>query len=224
VLVEYAQRRAAAEYPGNHGALGCASVAGQRVVHRGVRRRVIYQHDLFLARLADWGISASNYAGEVGGATPHLPWRPLKMLRSLPLFLRMQRIARGHLLTLGHGLQRFDQELTELVAQRADGQQLADWFTRFYVFVVQGNLCIATALASSGGEWLGRPPTAYDNLENSPHRLPWETDPATPRPAASELPLQAFPQWSSLIRIAHSTGLPACAVTTCKCASGIATT
>ena len=130
------------------------------------------------------------------------------MLRSLPLFLRMQRRARGHLLNLEHGLQRFDQELAELVAQGADGQQLADWFTRFYVFVVQGNLCIATALASSGGDALGRPPTAYDNLENSPHRLPWETDPATPRPAANELPLQAFPQWPGLIRLAHSTGLP----------------
>ncbi|MFH7617468.1 alpha/beta hydrolase, partial [Pseudomonas syringae pv. tagetis] len=57
-------------------------------------------NDLFLARLADWGIASSLYADEVGGATPHLPWRPLRLRRSLPVFLRMQRVARGHLLTL----------------------------------------------------------------------------------------------------------------------------
>jgi hypothetical protein len=63
-------------------------------------------------------------------------------------------------------------------------------------------------LASSGGDLLGRPPTAYDNLEHSPHRLPWETDPATPRPAPTELPLQVFPQWPLAIRLAHGAGLP----------------
>ncbi|KPX26565.1 Uncharacterized protein ALO70_00327 [Pseudomonas amygdali pv. eriobotryae] len=165
-------------------------------------------NDLFLARLGDWGVASSSYADEVGGATPHLPWRPLRLLRSLPVFLRMQRIARGHLLTLEKQLHRFDRELHALTAQGADGQQLADWFTRFYVFVVQGNLCIATSLASSGGDLLGRPPTAYDDLEHCPHRLPWETDPATPRPAATDLPLQAFPTWPGIIRVAHRAGLP----------------
>jgi len=208
VFVEYAQRRAAASIP------AIMARWDSRVLQDNEPFTAVFggasyiNNDLFLARLADWGISASSYAGEVGGATPHLPWRPLRLVRSLPLFLRMQRIARGHLLTLERGLQRFDQELSELIAQSADGQQLADWFTRFYVFVVQGNLCIATALASSGGDLFGRPPTAYDNLENSPHRLPWETDPGTPRPASTDLPLQAFPQWPALIRVAHSTSLP----------------
>lgn len=208
VLVEYAQRRAAASIP------AIMARWDSRVLQDNEPFTAVFggasyiNNDLFLARLADWGISASSYAGEVGGATPHLPWRPLRLLRSLPLFLRMQRVARGHLLTLENGLRRFDRELQELTGQGADGQQLADWFTRFYVFVVQGNLCIASALASSGGDWLGRPPTAYDNLEHSPHRLPWETDPATPRPAPTELPLQTFPQWPLTIRLAHSTGLP----------------
>ncbi|MEO6677542.1 MAG: alpha/beta hydrolase [Pseudomonas sp.] len=208
VFVEYAQRRAAASIP------AIMARWDSRVLQDNEPFTAVFggasyiNNDLFLARLADWGISASSYAGEIGGATPHLPWQPSRMLRSLPLFLRMQRKARGHLLTLERGLQRFDQELSELIARGADGQQLADWFTRFYVFVVQGNLCIATSLASSGGDLLGRPPTAYDDLENSPHRLPWETDPATPRSAPTDLPLQAFPQWPALIRIAHSTGQP----------------
>lgn len=207
-LVEYAQRRAAASIPAIMGRWD-ARVFQDAEPFTAVFGGASYiNNDLFLARLADWGINAKNYAGEVGGATPHLPWRPLKILRSLPLFLRMQRVARGHLLVLEKGLIGFEFELIDLVAQQATGQQLADWFTRFYVFVVQGNLCIATALASSGGSALGRPPTAYHNLDNSPHRLPWETDPATPRPKADNLPLQPFPTWPRLIRVAHATGLP----------------
>ncbi|MCS3470961.1 pimeloyl-ACP methyl ester carboxylesterase [Pseudomonas sp. JUb42] len=207
-LVEYAQRRAAASIP------AIMSRWDARILQDNEPFTALFgdasyiNNDLFLARLADWGIASSNYAGEVGGATPELPLRPLRLLRSLPLFLRMQRIARGHLLTLDAQLQRFDRELAALKEQGADGRQLADWFSRFYVFVVQGNLCIATALASSGGDLLGRPPTAYENVEHCPHRLPWETDPATPRPALSDLPLQAFASWPSAIRLASRVGLP----------------
>lgn len=207
-FVEYGQRRAAASIPAIM-ARWDARVLQDNEPFTAVFGGASYiNNDLFLARLADWGISAASYAGEVGGATPALPWRPLRLLRSLPRLLRMQRIARGHLLGLERGLERFDHELAQLKAAGADGQQLADWFSRFYVFVVQGNLCIATALASSGGALLGRPPTAYGDLDNSPHRLPWETDPGTPRPPACELPLQTLPAWPAAIRLAHHLGLP----------------
>jgi len=207
-FVEYAQRRAAASIP------AIMARWDPRVLQDNEPFTAVYggasyiNNDLFLARLADWGVSSNRYANEIGGAAPALPWRPWRLWRTLPLFLRMQRAARRHLLTLESGLRRFDQELSTLIDRQADGQQLADWFTRFYVFVVQGNLCIATALASSGGSLLGRPPTAYHDLANSPHRLPWETDPATPRPAAMELPLQAFPHWPKGISAAHAMGLP----------------
>lgn len=207
-FVEYGQRRAAASIP------AIMARWDSRVLQDNEPFTAVFggasyiNNDLFLARLADWGLPSSSYAGEVGGATPELPLRPLRLLRSLPRFLRMQHVARGHLLTLERGLRRFDDELAQLHQSAADGQQLADWFSCFYVFVVQGNLCIATALASSGGALLGRPPTAYDNLDNSPHRLPWETDPGTPRPPCAELPLQAFPHWSPAITLAHRLGLP----------------
>ncbi|MCW6057947.1 PEP-utilizing enzyme [Pseudomonas fragariae (ex Marin et al. 2024)] len=207
-LVEYAQRRAAGSIPAIMARWDSRVLQDNEPFTALFGAASYINNDLFLARLADWGIASSSYADEVGGATPHLPWRPLRLLRSLPVFLRMQRVARGHLLTLEKQLHRFDRELHALTAQGADGQQLADWFTRFYVFVVQGNLCIATSLASSGGDLLGRPPTAYDDLEHCPHRLPWETDPATQRPAATDLPLQAFPTWPGFIRIAHRAGLP----------------
>lgn len=207
-FVEYGQRRAAASIP------AIMARWDSRVLQDNEPFTAVFggasyiNNDLFLARLADWGLPSSSYAGEVGGATPELPLRPLRLLRSLPRLLRMQHVARGHLLTLERGLRCFDDELAQLHQSAADGQQLADWFSRFYVFVVQGNLCIATALASSGGALLGRPPTAYDNLDHSPHRLPWETDPGTPRPPCAELPLQAFPHWSPAITLAHRLGLP----------------
>ncbi|RMN78848.1 hypothetical protein ALQ56_00089 [Pseudomonas syringae pv. papulans] len=207
-LVEYAQRRAAGSIPAIMARWDSRVLQDNEPFTALFGAASYINNDLFLARLADWGIASSSYADEVGGAAPHLPWRPLRLLRSLPVFLRMQRVARGHLLTLEKQLHRFDRELHALTAQGADGQQLADWFTRFYVFVVQGNLCIATSLASSGGDLLGRPPTAYDDLEHCPHRLPWETDPATPRPAQTDLPLQAFPTWPGIIRVAHRAGLP----------------
>ncbi|MCD5997280.1 alpha/beta fold hydrolase [Pseudomonas sp. CDFA 602] len=207
-LVEYAQRRAASSIPAIMARWDSRILQDNEPFTALFGGASYINNDLFLARLADWGIASSSYAGEVGGATPHLPWRPLRVLRSLPLFLRMQRIARGHLLTLEDQLHRFDRELGMLVAQGAEGRQLADWFARFYVFVVQGNLCIATSLASSGGDLLGRPPTAYDNLDDCPHRLPWETDPGTPRPVHTDLPLQAFPTWPAAIRLAHHAGLP----------------
>ena len=207
-FVEYAQRRAAASIP------AIMARWDSRVLQDNEPFTAVFggasyiNNDLFLARLADWGISAASYAGEVGGATPALPWRPARLLRSLPRLWRMQRAARSHLQALAPGLQRFDEELAQLQAAAADGQQLADWFSRFYVFVVQGNLCIATALASSGGAWLGRPPTAYEDLQHSPHRLPWETDPGTPRPASTELPLQPMPAWPHAVTLAHRVGLP----------------
>ncbi|WNW11382.1 PEP-utilizing enzyme [Pseudomonas sp. DTU_2021_1001937_2_SI_NGA_ILE_001] len=207
-FVEYGQRRAAASIP------AIMARWDTRVLQDNEPFTAVYDgasyinNDLFLARLADWGIPSSQYAGEVGGAAPHLPLRPWRVLRSLPVFLRMQRIARGQLPRLERQLRRFDRELAQLVEQGASGQQLADWFSRFYVFVVQGNLCIATALASSGGDRLGRPPTAYGSLDDCPHRLPWETDPGTPRPPLTDLPLQAFPSWPRLIRLAHAAGLP----------------
>ncbi|ALM82910.1 PEP-utilizing enzyme [Bordetella sp. N] len=207
-LTEYAQRRAAASIPAIMARWDTRVLADNEPFTATFGGASYINSDLFLARMAEWGVSSRGYVAEIGGSAPRLPWRPLRLLRSLPLFLRMQRRARAHLYTLEAGLRRHDDALRALIAQGADGQQLADWFTRFYVFVVQGNLCIATALASSGGDTLGRPPTAYGDLARSPHRVPYEADPASPRPELEELSLQDFPRWSTAIRLAHGAGLP----------------
>lgn len=207
-LVEYAQRRAAGSIP------AVISRWDTRVLQDNEPFTAVFKdasyinNDLFLARLADWGLPASRYSDEVGGTTPAIPLRLFKLMRTIPVFIRMLRNSRHQLLLIERGLHRFDRELTNLAASNADGQKLADWFTRFYVFVVQGNLCISTALASSGGDLLGRPPTVYQDLHDKPHRLPWETDPATPRPISNPLPLHEFPAWPTRARIAHRFFLP----------------
>lgn len=207
-LIEYAQRRAAASIPAVM-ARWDARVLQDNEPFTALHGDASYiNNDLFLARLADWGLPSRRYGGEIGGSVPHLPLRPLRLLRSLPRLWRMQQRSRARLHTLHRDLQRYDRELAALAAANADGQTLADWLAWFYVFVVQGNLCINTALASSGGNALGRPRTAYGDLRDSPHRLPWETDPATARPAPIALPLQAFPHWNAAIRTAHRLGLP----------------
>lgn len=207
-LVEYAQRRAAASIPAVM-AQWDARVLQDNEPFTAIFGDASYiNNDLFLARLAAWGLPAHRYSDEVGGATPTLPWRLFRLALSIPLFLRMQRNSRRSLQALERTLGRFDQELAHLTATHASGQTLADWFTRFYVFVVQGNICIATALASSGGELLGRPRTACSETQHEPHRLPWETDPATPRPASVALPLRVFPAWPVRVRLAHRCSLP----------------
>ncbi|WP_454690344.1 PEP-utilizing enzyme [Achromobacter aloeverae] len=207
-LTEYAQRRAAGSIPAIMARWDARVLMDNEPFTATFGGASYINSDLFLARMADWGMSSRGYAAEIGGSAPRLPWRPLRLLRSLPLFARMQRRARAHLYTLEAGLRRHDDELSGLISQGADGQQLADWFTRFYVFVVQGNLCIASALAGSGGDMLGRPATAYGDLADSPHRVPYEADPASPRPAGAAPPLQAFPRWPRMIGLAHALGLP----------------
>jgi pimeloyl-ACP methyl ester carboxylesterase len=208
-LIEYAQRRAAGSIPAIMARWDARVLQDNEPFTALFSNASYINNDLFLARLADWGMPTHRYANEVGGSAPALPWRPWRLLRSLPLLWRMQAHSRKALLALPTALAQWDAELTQLQQQGASGQALADWLVRFYVFVVQGNLCIATALASSGGSAWGQPATAYQDLHNAPHRLPWETDPATPRPSTpTAMPLQGFPAWPTAVRGAWRLGLP----------------
>ena len=211
-LVEYAQRRAAHSIP------AVMALWDTRVLQDNEPFTALYgnasyiNNDGFLARMSDWGLPSQSYAGEVGGAVPRLPLHWGKLLRSLPRFLILQHRSRKALAGLESQLQAFDSELSALAHQTLPhsqkAQALADWYTRFYVFVVQGNLCIANAIASSGGSVLGKPVTVYGDMRDVPHRMPWETDPATPRPSLPALLLQPFPVWSRRIQTAHALGLP----------------
>ena len=209
-LMEYAQRRAATSIPAIWARWDRRVLADNEPFTATYDDASYINQDLFLARLADWGFSSTRYAEEIGGAAPALPRRPSRWIKNLPVFWRMLRHSRQALALLSHDLQRFDAELTQLVTAHADSQLLADWFTRFYVKLVQGNLCIGAAIATSGGDVFGRPATVYRSLESrtSPHRLPFETDPATLRPAGAALPLLEFPAWPHTIKALHRLGMP----------------
>ncbi|SMC27506.1 PEP-utilising enzyme, mobile domain [Andreprevotia lacus DSM 23236] len=207
-LIERAQRHAAASIPAIW-ARWDSRVLADNEPFTAVHGDASYiNSDLFLARLADWGLPSSGYAGEIGGAAPSLPLRPWRVLHNGPRLLRMLWRSRAALQELPAGLQRFDAELQVLQASGADGQLLADWLCRFYLFTVQGNLCIAAAIATSGGAALGQPATCYRAPESAPHRLPFESDPATPRPAVAPLPLTAIPSAQGALGLAFRCGLP----------------
>lgn len=209
-LMEYAQRRAAASIPAIWSRWDSQVLRDSEpftALHAGAS---YINQDLFLARLNDWGMSGTRYAQEIGAVVPHIPQRPWRWLWKFPIFIRMLYASRKSVHTLNRDLNRFEAELKILIANKVDAQELADWFARFYVAIVQANLCIGATIATSGGTMFGHPPTLYRNLatETAPHRVPFETDPTSPRPTGQLLALQDFPKWPQIIHAIARLGLP----------------
>lgn len=172
--------------------------------------------DLFLARFRDWGLPGSLYAQEIGGTTPPLPAHPLRFLRALPRLIRMGFRSRYALHDLNARLLQFEQQLNQLLPPDASRPLAAaqwpaflHWFRRYYLFIVQQNILINTATSSALLDLLPGS-TVYRKLsqEASPHRLPFESDPATPRPPHPPASLLPFPSWSPLVRGLHLSGMP----------------
>lgn len=208
-LIEYAQRRAATSAAAVQARWDPAVLELNEPFLSTFEDATYFNNDAFISRLSAWGVSSRRFADEVGGTVPRLGWRPWRLLLALPIFVRMLFRSRAALKPLGARLRDFDDELERLRTERASGAQLAEWLVRFEVFLLQGALCIGAAVTSSGGAWLGRPVTVYRDLDaSSPHRLPWETDPATPRPVVEVPVLQEFPVWPRPIEWAHALGLP----------------
>ncbi|MBL0015858.1 MAG: alpha/beta fold hydrolase [Bacteroidetes bacterium] len=120
--------------------------------------------DLFLARFHDWGLPSQMIANEIGGAAPRMDFSILRFLKSIPTFLRMQRKTRQEILRTFTQLQAFDAELATLEAQ-GNEDALANWFVRYYVFIVRQNMVINACLSSAMGNFLGRPKTVYAKLK-----------------------------------------------------------
>jgi len=163
--------------------------------------------DLFLTRFKDWGLPSKLYAQEIGGAVPHLPFNFWKFCKNIPVFLKMQSVSRKKILEIEQELQAFETEL-ESIRKTANPQKetdLANWFTRYYVWIVQRNIFINNCISTSFGSFWGKRKTVYDSLnpQDFPHRIHFESDPATPRNNKEEKPLLPFPVWSKGIKIAH---------------------
>ncbi len=176
--------------------------------------------DLFLARFHDWGLPSQMIANEIGGAAPKMDFSILRFLKSIPTFLRMQRKTRQEILRTFTQLQAFDAELAILEAQ-GNEDALVNWFVRYYVFIVRQNMVINACLSSAMGNFLGKPRTVYSSIQGGelkvesgelsdlfPHRIRFESDPASIRANVPAPPLEPFPKWSVLIRFLHRIGFP----------------
>ena len=169
--------------------------------------------DLFLARFFDWGLPSSLFSGEIGGAVPKIAFNPIKFARNAPMQLNMLRKSRTELLKIEAQLREFElafESLRQIQNRQSKIENLVNWFVRFYTFIVQTNLFITAALTSSGGSWLGKAHTVYAEVNpvDFPHRVPFESDPATPRRASEEKALLPFPKWNAFTRVWHVLGLP----------------
>jgi hypothetical protein len=217
-LMEHAQRRASLAIPRVYARWDT------RVLNDNEPFSVTWQdasyinNDVFLSRFHDWGLPSRMYAEEIGGSAPELKFRLGRFLRNLPRFLKMGFVARASIREIPGELRRFEKEL-ERVTCKLQGREredaLAQWFVRYYVFIVRQNMLVNAAVSSSFGSFFKAPATVYQSLSGpdsmamgSPHRLQYESDPATPRLGPIAQPLNDLPKWPALIRLLHRIGAP----------------
>lgn len=208
-LMEHAQRRASLSIGRLYGLWDKRALQDNEPFSQTSEDASYLNLDLFLSRFRDWGLPSKLIAREIGGAAPHIGFNIFRFLRSVPTFLRMQRRTRREIVRTGQHLQDFESELIRLIAA-GDRESLARWFVRYYVFIVRQNMVINACLSSAMGGFLSRKNTVYGKIEGDshPHRLKYESDPASPRPDVPAMPVQAFPHWNALFRFLHRIGSP----------------
>ena len=169
--------------------------------------------DVFLSRFNDWGLPGELYAKEIGGAVPKVPFRLGRFILNIPRFLKMQRVCRREIQLSGEKLAKFGAELEQLRQWKDREKQetaIAEWFVRYYTFIVQNNMIINACISSSFGKFFSRQSTVYSNLnpQDYPHRVQFESDPSAPRHSTDEKPLEPFPHWNGFIRLLNWMGAP----------------
>ena len=170
-LVEYAQRRAAGSIP------AIMARWDARVLQDNEPFTALYggasyiNNDLFLARLADWGVSAGNYSGEIGGATPRCAGARcgccVRCRCSGACCASRAAICRRSSAACSASTRnsRRSSSNTPTASNSPTGSRASTCSS-----------CRATC--ASRRRWpaaaahCGRPPTAYGQLDDSPHRLP----------------------------------------------------
>jgi predicted DCC family thiol-disulfide oxidoreductase YuxK len=166
--------------------------------------------DAFLFGLKRWGLPSKLYAHMLGGYAPEFGFNVVRFIRHIPLFLRMLYISRGRLSGLYDQLRDFEQEINRIEAMPESVRQnrLLNWYLRLHVFIVQANLVINTAIATSLGQGIKSKVRFYDTQTDRPHRVPFETDPASPRTTATCPTVEQPPAAHWLTRVLLTLGLP----------------
>lgn len=214
-IMEYAQRRAAGTIPNAYGRWDFRIFEDLEPFTVSWQGASYINNDLFLSRFKDWGMPSLLYSREIGGSVPEIPFRPFRFIRNIPMFLKMQTISRGSLDQVYFRLRIFLKEFQEIektnwVDEPQQQQAYADWFVRYYTFIVQQNMLINAAVSSSFGAWFRPPGTVYSQAEDSqrPHRVKFESDPASHRDSEDFLPIEPFPQWPPWVRVFNGVGMP----------------
>lgn len=181
-LMEWAQRAAARSIVIQHAAWDPQVLRDNEPFTSLYQQASYINSDAFLFCLHRWGLPSRLYAHMVGGSAPTFDFNLNRFIRHIPLLLRMLFASRRQLKSLHKTLLQFEQELDQIEQTgNTKQQQLLNWFLRLYVFVVQSNLAINSAIASTFGQGVASAARFYKRGYR-PHRVPFETDPASPRP------------------------------------------
>ena len=210
------------QHPGDHGALGCTRTAGQRTIHRTLWRRVVHQQRPVprpprrLGRVGRQLLRRDRRRDAAALAPAAAAAFAAGVLAHAARRARPSADARARLAALRPGTR----DARRATRRRPATRRLVHALLR----VRRAGQPVHRVVAGQQRRRTGRPPTAYGQLDDSPHRLPWETDPGTTRPRPPACRCRRFP--TGRCRFAYSTrsARPACAAGICRCASGIATT
>ena len=212
-IMEHAQRRASLTIPRVYAMWDARTLNDNEPFTATYEDASYINSDVFLSRFHDWGLPGRLMAKEIGGAVPAVPFRPLRLLKSIPRMLKMQWICRRQMLQSEHKLLAYERELDAIAQRSAGASQIAAavrWFCRYYTFIVQQNMVINAALSSTIGSFLGKQSTVYRDLSRSsaPHRLKFESDPATERAPCDIEPITPLPRFNGLQLLFHYFCLP----------------
>lgn len=213
-LMEHAQRRAANSIGRIYGLFDSRNIEDNEPFSAVYDDASYINSDLFLSRFKDWGLPGRLYFKEIGGAAPGLRFKVSRFVKSLPVFVKMVFVFRKEILKSGKRFSEFEKDFNNIISssktKSEEEERLAGWFVRFYVFIVQTNIIIKALIATANGDFMGKPETVYKDVNASdyPHRVKYESDPASPRNSGNEKLLKPFPEWSGFTMFWHRLGLP----------------
>lgn len=168
--------------------------------------------DLFLSRFKDWGLPASLFFKEIGGMAPEPKFNLRRFILSFLLFIKMLFRVRAYVGKTFKKINWFEEELHSIISNAPvnKSELLKQWFIRYYLFVVRTNIALKACLSSAGGSFLGNPPTVYSEMAEKkfPHRVNYESDPASPREIKVFQELNEYPKRNIFRKVWNRLGLP----------------
>jgi pimeloyl-ACP methyl ester carboxylesterase/predicted DCC family thiol-disulfide oxidoreductase YuxK len=165
--------------------------------------------DAFLFCLKRWGLPSQLYAHMLGGSAPTFDFNLVRFIKHIPMFLKMHLVSRRQFNHIYHQLLDFENECNDLEkCTHKNEQSIRNWYLRLLVHVVQSNLIINTAIATSMSKSVTSPNRYYDSKKYRPHRVPYETDPASKRSSDQCPPIEPPPVANFLTRWLLTLGLP----------------